>query len=278
MIISVASGKGGTGKTTVAVNLALSLNNVQFLDCDVEEPNAHIFLKPEINIEKSASIPIPEINPNKCNFCGRCSEACEFNAVAVLKNKVLVFPELCHGCGACKLVCRANAVEEKNKNIGVIRIGKTGNVDYVDGVLNVGEPIATPLIRKVKKEINKNKTVIIDASPGVACPVIETVYNSDYCILVTEPTPFGLYDLKLAVDVLKKMNIPFGVIINRDGIGDDKVEKYCEKEKIKIILKIPMSKDIARLYSKGISFVNEMPEWKEKFIDLIEGIKNETDR
>ncbi|MBU4255948.1 MAG: ATP-binding protein [Candidatus Thermoplasmatota archaeon] len=278
MIISVASGKGGTGKTTVAVNLALSLNNVQFLDCDVEEPNAHIFLKPEINIEKLAYTLVPEINKDKCNFCGRCSEACEFNAIAILKSKVLVFPELCHGCGACKLVCPADAIEEKNKNIGVIRIGKTGNIDYVEGVLNVGEPMSTPLIRKVKKEINKNKTVIIDASPGVACPVIETVYGSDYCVLVTEPTPFGLYDLKLAVGVLRKMNIPFGVVINRDGIGDKKVEKYCEKEKIRIMMKIPISRDIASLYSKGIPFVNEMPGWKEKFIDLLEEIKNEIDR
>jgi MinD superfamily P-loop ATPase len=277
MIISVASGKGGTGKTTVAVNLALSLNNVQFLDCDVEEPDAHIFLKPEIDIEKPVSTPIPEIDNDKCNFCGRCSEACEFNAIAALKNKILVFPELCHGCGACKLVCPADAIEEKNKNIGIIRIGKRGNINYVEGVLNVGEPMATPLIRKVKKEINKNKTVIIDASPGVACPVIETVYGSDYGILVTEPTPFGLYDLKLAVDVLRKIGIPFGVVINRDGIGDNRVEEYCEKEKIRILLRIPMDKKIAELYSKGIPFIQKSPGWKEKFIDLLEGIKNETD-
>ena len=275
MIISIASGKGGTGKTTVAVNLALSLNNVQLLDCDVEEPNVGIFIKPEILKEKTVYLPLPEIDYDKCNFCGECASACNFNAIAVLKNKVLVFPELCHGCGVCKLVCKKNAIQEKNREIGVVRKGNAGEIDYADGVLKVGEAIAPPLIRGVKKEINPNKTVIIDASPGVSCPVVEALSDSDYCILVTEPTPFGLYDLKLAVGVLRKMSIPFGVVINRDGIGDKKVEKYCEKEKIRIMMKIPMSKDIATLYSKGIPFVSEMPEWKERFMDLMEEIKNE---
>lgn len=278
MIISVASGKGGTGKTTVAVNLALSLTNVQFLDCDVEEPNAGIFLNPKITIEKPVHIPVPTVNYDKCNFCGRCSEVCQFNAIAVLKTEVLIFLELCHGCGACSLICPTNAINEKSRAIGTVRAGKTDGIDHVEGVLNTSEPMVTPLVRAVKKEINSNKTVIIDVAPGVGCPVIESIYGCDYCILVTEPTPFGLYDLTLVVGVLRKMNVACGVVINRDGIGDDRVDRYCQDNKIPMLMRIPFSKEIASAYSRGISIISYIPEYKDKFRDLYEKIEAQVRR
>jgi MinD superfamily P-loop ATPase len=281
MIVSIASGKGGTGKTTVAVNLALSLaeyKEVQLLDCDVEEPDAHIFLKLEIKERYPVTIQIPVVNEEKCDHCGKCSEFCEFNALAVLKDKVMIFQELCHSCGGCKLVCPRNAITERDKEIGMIEKGVAGKnigkgLAFVHGKLNLGEPMAPPLIRKVKEEIDRDKMVIIDVPPGTSCPVIESIYGSDYCLLVTEPTPFGLYDLKLAVEVLRKLKIPFGIIINRDGIGDRRVEEYCKKEKLPILMKIPWDRQIAELYSKGVPFVAEMPEWEEKFLNLFSNIK-----
>ncbi|MDD3905742.1 MAG: ATP-binding protein [Candidatus Omnitrophica bacterium] len=271
MIISVASGKGGTGKTTIAVNMALSLSNVQFLDCDVEEPNAHIFLKPEIEGRSSAFIPIPEVDEARCNACGKCREVCAYHAIAVIppsndaKGSVLVFPHLCHGCGACSLLCPQKAIREVNKEIGVVEIGMSQDIQFVHGRLNVGEIMSPPLIRQVEDYINPAKTVIIDAPPGTSCPVIAAVKKSDYCILVTEPTPFGLNDLVLAVEVLRKLEIRFGVVINRSDIGDDKVDKYCQDNNISVLLRIPFDREIALLYSRGISLVQEKPEYKEKF-------------
>lgn len=273
MIISVASGKGGTGKTTVAVNLALSLENVQFLDCDVEEPNAHIFLKPEIKERKPCIVSIPKIDPKKCNYCGKCSQVCEFNAIAVFKDNTIIFPELCHSCGLCSLACPEEAIVEVGKRIGIVEKGISNGIEFVHGILDIGEIMSTPLISVVKDEIDKNKTVILDAPPGTACPVIETVHCSDFCILVAEPTPFGLYDLRLAVKVLKKLGIPYGVLINQDGIGDQGVEKFCEKEGIPVLLKIPHDRKIAELYSKGTPFVKEMPEWRERFREVFERSK-----
>lgn len=281
MILSVASGKGGTGKTTIAVNLALSLNNIQLLDCDVEEPNAHIFLKPIIKTKEPAYIPIPEVEEVKCNTCGRCGEVCEYKAIAVIpqiegkKGRVLIFPNLCHGCGACSLLCPQKAIKEVNKEIGVVELGTSGNIRFIHGKLNVGEIMAPPLIRQVKKHIDPNRTVIIDAPPGTSCPVIVAVKNSDYCILVTEPTPFGLNDLILAVEVLKKLGIPFGIVINRSDIGDDKVERYCQDNKIPILLRIPFDKQIALMYSRGIPIVQEKAEYKEKFRTMFAGIEKE---
>ena len=274
MIISVASGKGGTGKTTIAVNLALSLNNVQFLDCDVEEPNAHIFLKPEIKGRSSAFIPIPEVDEAKCNTCGKCREVCAYHAIAVIpsndgeKGSVLIFPHLCHGCGACSLLCPQKAIKEVNKEIGVIEIGMSQNIQFVHGRLNVGEIMSPPLIRQVKEHINPTRTVIIDAPPGTSCPVIAAVRQSDYCALVTEPTPFGLNDLVLAVEVLRKLKILFGVVINRSDIGDAKVDQYCQDNKIPILLRIPFDREIAFLYSRGIPLVQEKKGYKEKFQNM----------
>ncbi|MBN2014962.1 MAG: ATP-binding protein [Candidatus Altiarchaeota archaeon] len=275
MIISVASGKGGTGKTTVAVNLALSLENAQLLDCDVEEPNAHIFLTPDIRERKPCFVSVPEIDQKKCNFCRKCSKACEFNAIAVLEDNVLIFPELCHSCGLCALVCPKKAITEKKRRIGVVEKGSSNGIEFVQGILNIGEAMSTPLISAVKEEIDKNKIAIVDVPPGTSCPVIEAVHGSDYCILVTEPTPFGLYDLKIAIGVLEKLKIRKGVIINQDGIGDQEVEEFCKKNGIQILLRIPYDRKIAELYSKGIPFIQEMPEWKEKFKEVFEKIKKD---
>ncbi len=272
MIISVASGKGGTGKTTIAVNLALSLENVQLLDCDVEEPNAHIFLKPEITDRETCSVLVPEIDKEKCNYCGKCSQICEFNAIAVFNNNAIIFQELCHSCGLCSLACPEKAITEREREIGIVEKGISNGIEFVHGILNPGEIISPPLISAVKDKINRDKTVIIDAPPGTSCPVIEAIYNSDFCLLVTEPTPFGLYDLRLAVGVLKKLGIPFGVVINREGIPYREVEKFCTKRKIPVLLRISYSQRIAELYSRGIPFVLEMPEWKEKFMDIFDRI------
>jgi len=229
MIISVASGKGGTGKTTVAVNIALSINSsVQFLDCDVEEPNAHIFIKPAIKDRIPSYIPVPEIDKTKCNFCGKCAEVCVYNAIAVLKKDVLLFKELCHGCGACSFLCPQGAIREVDREIGFVELGEKYNLQFVQGKLNIGEAMSPPLIRAVKKHINPGVVSFIDAPPGTSCPVIESIKGSDFCILVTEPTPFGLYDLTLAVEVLRKLEIPFGVVINRSDLGNEKTDEYCK--------------------------------------------------
>jgi MinD superfamily P-loop ATPase len=273
MIVSIASGKGGTGKTTVAVNMALSLKDIQILDCDVEEPNVHILLQPKINETKPVYISTPLVDEKKCDHCGKCSEFCEFNALFVTPEKVLFFPELCTGCGGCLLVCPKNAITEKNVEIGVVKKGVTEGMELVYGELNVGEPMAVPVIKDVKKQIKSDKTVIVDSPPGASCPVIESVHGSDYCLLVSEPTPFGLHDLKIMVQVLEGLNIPFGVIINCAGIGDKKIYDFCEEKDAPILLEIPFQRKIAELYSRGIPFVLEMPEWKKKFQLLIEDIK-----
>ena len=275
MIISIASGKGGTGKTTIATNLALSLGKVQVIDCDVEEPNANIFFNAEIKEREDVTVEIPEIDKEKCNYCGKCSEFCAYNALAVVPSDVLVFPELCHSCGGCEIVCPQNAINWKRKPVGKIEHGVTNGVDFFHGLLNVGEIQAVPVIKALKKKIDKEGNVIIDAPPGTSCPVIESINGSDYCILVTEPTPFGLHDLKLAIAVVRHLYIPFGVIINRDGVGDKKVEMYCQTEKIPILMKIPHSEEIANLYSMGIPFVKKLPEWHERFTELFRRIQEE---
>jgi len=275
MIISIASGKGGTGKTTIATNLALSLGKVQVIDCDVEEPNANIFFNAEIKEREDVTVEIPEIDKEKCDYCGKCSEFCAYNALAVVPSDVLVFPELCHSCGGCAIVCPQNAINWKRKSVGKIEHGVTNGVDFYHGLLNVGEIQAVPVIKALKKKIDKEGNVIIDAPPGTSCPVIESINGSDYCILVTEPTPFGFHDLKLAIAVVRHLYIPFGIIINRDGVGDKKVEMYCQTEKIPILMKIPHSEEIANLYSMGIPFVKKLPEWHERFTELFRRIREE---
>ena len=273
MIISIASGKGGTGKTTVATNLALSLENVQLLDCDVEEPNAHIFMKPRIEKEIPAIIPVPRVDKTKCTHCGKCGEACEFHAIVVVKDMVLNFDELCHGCGACSYVCPEDAITEVERQIGTIRVGRAGEIGFVEGILNIGEPMASPLIKKEKTFIRNPGTVILDAPPGTSCPVIETVKGSDFCLLVTEPTPFGLNDLELAVGMAEKLGVPMGVVVNRADVGDRGVWDFCREKDIPILMEIPLDQRIAELYSRGIPLVEEIEEYREAFRELFEKIE-----
>jgi MinD superfamily P-loop ATPase len=276
MIIAVASGKGGTGKTLVATSLALAIKDrerIQLLDCDVEEPNAHIFLKPTFTDRGSVGIPTPEINENKCTHCGTCAEICAYHAIAVLPKNVLVFPNLCHGCGACSYLCPEKAITENSQEIGVVESGQAGSINFVQGKLNVGEAMPTPVIRKVKEFIDPGLISIIDVPPGTSCPVVESIKGSDYCLLVTEPSPFGLNDLGLAVDMVKQLGVPCGVVINRAGQHNEKVEDYCSKENLPVLLTIPLDTDIARFYSKGITLVAGLPQWQDSIIKLKDRIQ-----
>jgi MinD superfamily P-loop ATPase len=276
MILSVASGKGGTGKTTIAVSLALALNQsyqVQFIDCDVEEPNAHLFLKPAISESRQVFIPVPEVIESRCTYCGLCAEVCAYKAIAVVKGTVLIFSELCHGCGGCSLLCPERALKEVGKRIGVMEIGTAGQLSFIDGRLDVGQALSPPLIRELKKNIEPGKMVIIDSPPGTSCPMVESVKNSDFCLLVTEPTPFGLNDLILSVETLKLMKIPTGVIINRAGIGDGRVEEYCRREGLPVLMSLPFDRDIATAYSEGIPIWEAKPDYRSRFIELFQRVQ-----
>jgi len=276
MRISVASGKGGTGKTLVSTSIALSLKDnkqVQLIDCDVEEPNAHILLKPSLERQQKVFIPVPQVDEQKCTHCGRCAEVCAYNAIAVAKEVVLVFSELCHGCGACSYLCPENAISYIDREVGIVEFGQADGIEFIHGILTVGEAMPVPIIRAVKQHVNPEKLVIFDVPPGTSCPVVESVKGSDFCLLVTEPTPFGLNDLALAVELLGEMDIPTGVVINRDGVGDTSVDEYCQQKEIPVLLRIPLDIEIARLYSRGFTLAEGLPQWREKFISLFNDIE-----
>jgi len=274
MIISIASGKGGTGKTTVATNMAVSLgSDVQVLDCDVEEPNSHLFIQPTIEEVKTITTPVPEVDMDKCTLCGKCAEICQFNAIVVIGETVLPFLELCHSCGGCMEVCPEKAITETERELGIIEKGHRNGLEFVHGKLRVGEAMSPPLIRKVREYTRPDILTIIDAPPGTSCPVIAAMTGADFVLLVTEPTPFGLHDLKLAVGAVKILGIPSGLVINRSDMGDDQVRVYAEQEGLPILMEIPFDRRIAEAYSRGDMVVDVMPEWKEKFLELYHRIE-----
>ena len=280
MKISIASGKGGTGKTTVAVNLALVCEkmfpgNVNLLDCDVEAPNAGLFFDFQLEQAQEVGIMIPLVDEEKCSACKKCAEVCAFNAISVVKKKVMVFPEICHGCGNCLLNCPEGAISEVLYPTGVIESGKAGGINFSEGKLKIGQMMATPIIRQLKKmEIENDSLIIYDAPPGASCPFIETVKGSDFVLLVTEPTTFGLHDLKKAAEIVRDhLHIPLGVIINRDGIGDAQVEIYCKENGLEVLLKIPFEKKIAETYSNGIPLVKADQHFEKIFAGLFEDIR-----
>ena len=273
MIVTVASGKGGTGKTTVAVNLALSLKNPNLFDCDVEEPNVHTLLHPKKVITKDVNVPTPKVNEDLCTLCGKCGDFCQFNAIFVGKTKVLVFDKICHSCGGCAIVCPESAISEYARTVGEIKTSQVEGLQLTSGELKIGEPMAVPVIKAVKERIVRDEVNILDAPPGTSCTVIETVQESDYVVLVTEPTPFGLHDLMMTVDVVDRLGVPYGVVINRSTIGNEDTAKFLREKGIPILMEIPFDREIAELYSKGIAFVKVIPEYRVKFQEMMRYIE-----
>jgi MinD superfamily P-loop ATPase len=289
MKIAIASGKGGTGKTTVATNLAWAAarsgRRVAYVDCDVEEPNGHLFLKPRITSARAIGRMPPEVDDDKCTHCGLCGEICQYSAIVCVGQKVLTYPELCHACGGCTLVCRPGAITEVLRETGKLEAGmaeagaakagaaeagEAGTIHFIQGVLNIGEAMSTPLIRQVKAESTGDELRIVDSPPGTSCPVIESVRDAEMVLLVTEPTPFGLNDLTLAVEMVRAMKLPFAVVINRAGIGDRKTQEYCRREGIKIMAEIPDDRRVAEAYSKGLLACEAVPEFRLRMEGLLD--------
>lgn len=279
MILAIASGKGGTGKTTVACNLAAALEHpVVLADCDVEEPNAHLFLKPQWDHTVPVTVDVPVIDAEKCTLCGACQDLCRFKAIAVLPETVLAFPELCHSCGGCALVCPAEAISWGSRQIGERRTGRRGSILFVNGTLRIGEAMAPPLIRNVRRaasEIPQCAVMVVDAPPGTSCPVVASLWGADYVLLVTEPTPFGLNDLALAVAAVRRMGIPCGLVVNRCDIGDDRIRDFARRENLPILLEIPFDRKVAEHYAQGRLLVEVFPEWKEMMQRLYDAVTRE---
>ena len=275
--IAVASGKGGTGKTTVATNLAFIAaengDSVAYLDCDVEEPNGALFLKPHILESLLVFVNVPKVNSNMCNGCGKCGEICEYNAIVPMNNQVLLFPELCHGCAGCWMVCPTGAITKSKRVTGKLELGESRNIQFLQGLLNIGEAMSPPIIREVKSAAPFVDLQIVDSPPGTSCPVIESIRDADFVLLVTEPTPFGLNDLKLAVDTVRALNIPFGLVINRADVGDEQTLEYCNSQGIDILAEIPDDRRIAEAYSRGEMACEALSQFQQIFLNLLKNIK-----
>lgn len=271
MKIAVLSGKGGTGKTTVAVSLAALIPGSQYVDCDVEEPNGYIFLKPRIGKSISVELLVPTVDVQECTGCGLCAQVCQFNAIAVVRSKVLVFPEICHHCGACAIVCPEGAIKEEPREIGAVEISQ--DETFIQGRLNAGESTGVPIIDEIKKNLKEDAHAILDCPPGASCSVVHAIEGCDYCILVTEPTPFGLHDLEIAVKLMEHMGIPFGVVTNKASEEVDLIDEFCEKRGIEVLVKLPFSVEVAKAYSEGILPINVDNEWRARLALLYEKVK-----
>lgn len=277
MKIAIASGKGGTGKTMLATSLAVSLSSqiaLTFLDCDVEAPNAHLFLRPTLKHHQPVTLPVPEIDPDRCTSCGQCVAACQFNALAKIGDQILVFPQLCHGCGACSLACPKDAIREVDRPIGTLSTGQTtGGITYRMGELNIGEPMPTPVIRAVKASLpDPDSLTIIDCPPGASCSVVTAVHDADVVVLVTEPTRFGWHDLTQMLGVLDKTGTPSGLVINRDGIGEGAMDARLAALPIPTLLRIPFNDEIAAALAQGRLLVEALPDYQSKLQTLYEQI------
>ena len=277
MRIAICSGKGGTGKTTVATNLAVTAaragRSVAYLDCDVEEPNGALFLKPQFNETQPVNVSIPEVDLNKCNGCGQCGKICQYSAIVPMDGQVLLFPELCHGCAGCWLVCPTGAITESHRQTGQLQRGVAGDVYCVQGLLNIGEAMSPPVIAAVKNAAPEVDILVVDSPPGTSCPVIESIRDSDLVVLVTEPTPFGLNDLKLAVDMVRVLQLSFAVVINRADAGDDQTQRYCEQHGIDVLGEIPDDREVAEAYSRGQMACDVIARYRDVYSDLLSRIE-----
>jgi len=271
--VAIASGKGGTGKTTLATNLAAVLAEegwrVTYADCDVEEPNGHLFMEPCLRPPEAVVLPLPIVDSSACDGCGECAEICQFGAIACLGDRARVFPDLCHGCGGCTLVCPQDAISEEPREIGVVEEGTSGGLRFVQGRLAIGQPMSPPVIREVKRRLPSTGLRIVDAPPGTACPAVQAVRGADLVLLVTEPTPFGLNDLRLAVETLRAMDLPFHVVVNRCDIGDEGVRQYCLCEEISVVLEIPDDRRVAEAYSRGLLAASAVPGYRSRLLNLV---------
>jgi len=271
MKLAIASGKGGTGKTMVAVNLAFTLartGHVTLVDCDVEEPNLHLFF-PAPAETREVTMPVPIVDEARCQNCGKCGEFCQYGALTVLADRILFFPELCHSCGGCMLVCPNDAIHEEPKRIGILSLSKPlPGLDLIAGVLDTGDPHAVPVIQEAKKTAEGDSDVIIDTAPGTSCPVVEALDGCDACLLVTESTPFGLHDLRLAAEVAARLGIPAGIVINRSDGKDEETLRFCAEYGLEVMMTIPFSRDIAAIQGRGDILCRARPEWQKDFTDL----------